>query len=116
MTTLRHRIRAVTDALVKGQWLTLKRLHANMSEDQPSLHAVSTIVSEMVADGYLRRRGERYRYEYRSGPKKIVDRRTLNRGPAPRPLGNCALARLQRTDPKAFARMTKHDRGWRKGV
>lgn len=110
--SMRHDVRAVTDALPVGEWTRIDSIYAALPEPKPSYESLPGLLKSMTALGMLERRGERGRknapgYEYRSGPQPVTDLRNERRGKRmehTKQLGFMALARLEREDPAEYAR------------
>lgn len=105
--SIRDNVRAITDALPKGEWLRVRAIFDRLPEPKPSFSALCVTVSQMAEDDMLDRRGEKKRYEYRSGPEAVRDRRHENRGTLRFRMGFRALARLETENPAEWARLTE---------
>jgi hypothetical protein len=109
----RREIRALTDALPKGQWLRLPQILDGLSEPKPSRGYVAVELTNMHEAKMLKRRGTQRRYEYRSGPEPVIDRRELLKGKKRKAPGGAMgfreLARLAESDPRAFEEHTRND-------
>lgn len=105
--TLKQRIRYLCDGLRAGEWLTLADFRERLGG---SGNSIATAVSQMAVRDQLKRRGNRKSYAYRSGTRPVVEKR---KGVAPKTaarLGFMALARLERTDPAAYAKAVAGNR------
>lgn len=117
MSSLRERIRVVTDGLAADAWLKLGEIREALPEPQPHPSTMAVTVHKMVQNDHLMRRGTYGLYEYRSGPKPIVDGRDALKGKRRREhkhLGSVALCRLMESNPAEFERLTADDQGWRR--
>lgn len=117
---MRRQIRAITDALPKDEWLRLPQILDALPEPKPSRGYLAVELTNMRLAKMLKRRGTNKRYEYRSGPKPVIDRRELLKGKKRKAPGGAMgfreLARLAETDPKAFEEHTRNDgAAWGKG-
>lgn len=110
--TLRKNIRAITDALGADEWIRFAAIRAGLPEPQPSKAKLAPEVTLMERACMLVRRGTRCKYEYRSGPVEVIDRRAARKGLSTRNtslLGFRELARLFDENPAEFARVTQGD-------
>lgn len=100
--TLKQRIRFLTDGLARGAWLSFQDFRERMPG--VSYDSIASALGQMYRSEQLLRRGDRKSYQYRSGPRPVLKKA---RGRIPRSaaaLGFMALARLEKTDPAAYAK------------
>jgi hypothetical protein len=103
---LKQRIRYLCDGLRAGQWLTV----ADLLERMPNttIDTVGVYVGQMFQVEQLKRKRIGRVYGYRSGPRP-VEEKTPGR-PKSQRLGFMALARLERDDPAAYAKVVEAER------
>jgi hypothetical protein len=105
---LRLLIRKITDALPKGRWIRAAAIADKLPEE--NRNSVISVLMRMERRGELKRRGTAKNYEYRSGDTPVTSRKSQKAPRPPERMGFAALARLEREDPKAYARFVDRER------
>lgn len=103
--TLKQRVRYVMDGLAPGVWLTTSGIFERLTDT--TYASVQTVITAMYRADQLRRRGNPPRCEYRAGRKPVVPKKFGR--PARQRMGFQALARLEKSDPAAYAAFVAAD-------
>lgn len=110
--TFRRTIRGILETLPDGRWMRMAAIYDRLPEPRPPKPYLSVELTAMTRAEMVMRRGESKSFEYRAGPAAVVDRRALRKGVKKEPAANLGfreLARLEQTDPEAYARIVARD-------